>query len=61
VADPTLRDQLLRAVLKNGSPDFDETRATVTTAPISSEQKNHLLQIIAAVEAEKDHDRGSEK
>jgi hypothetical protein len=54
VVDPTLRDQLLRAMLKNGSPRFDETRSTITSAPISTEQKKHLLQIIAAVEAEKD-------
>ena len=52
VADPGLRDQLLRAMLKNGGPDFDETRATITSAPISFEQKNHFFQIIAAVETE---------
>lgn len=54
VADPTLRDQLFRAMLKNGGPDFDETRATITSAPISFEQKNHLLQIVATAEAEED-------
>ena len=61
VTDPTLRDQLFRAMLKNGSPDFNEARATITSASISSEQKNHLFQVIAAVEAEKDQDQGSEK
>lgn len=54
VADSTLRDQLFRAMLKNGGPDFDETRATITSAPISFEQKNHLLQIVATAEAEED-------
>jgi hypothetical protein len=61
VADPSLRDQLLRAMLKNLGPRFDEARATVTAAPTSSEQKNHLFEIIAAVKAEKDQDQGSEK
>lgn len=61
VADPTLRDQVFRAMLKNGIPRFDETRATITSAPISSEQKNHLLQIIAAVEAEKDQEKAAQE
>jgi hypothetical protein len=56
VADPTLWGQLLRATLKNQNADFDEARVTIASAAISSDQKNHLLQIIAAVEAEKDHD-----
>jgi len=43
-------------MLKNGGPDFDETRATITSAPLSSDQKNNLLQLIAEVEAEKDQD-----
>lgn len=61
VADPTLWGQLLRATLKNQYADFDEARVTIASAAISSEQKNHLLQIIAAVEAEEDQDRSSEK
>jgi len=60
VADPVLRDQLLRALL-NSSLDFDEAITAVTTAQIPSEQKNHALQIIAAVKAEKDRGQGSEK
>ena len=56
VADPTLWGQLLRATLKNQNADFDEARVTIASAAISSDQKNHLLQIIAAVEAERDHD-----
>jgi hypothetical protein len=52
VADSLLRDQLLRATLKNQYADFDEARVTIASASISSEQKKHLLDIIAAVEAE---------
>ncbi len=33
----------------------------ITSVAISSDQKNYLLKIIVAVEAEKDHDQGSEK
>ena len=61
VADPTLRDQLFRATLINSSAKSKEAKAAVTAAAISSEQKNHLLQIIAAVEVENNHDYGSEK
>ncbi len=61
VTDPTLRDQLLRAMLKNGRPDFAETRAAITSAPLSSQQKNRLLQIIAAVEAEKDQEKAAQE
>jgi hypothetical protein len=52
VTDSILRDQLLRAMLKNGGPSFDETRSTIASASLSFEQKNHLFQIIAAVETE---------
>lgn len=55
VSDPLLRDQLLRAFFKHMDAVPDEARAALTTAPISAEQKNHVLQIIAAVEAERDH------
>ena len=61
VSDLLLRDQLLRAFFKHMDAVPDEARAALTTAPISAEQKHHVLQIIAAVEAEKDHDYGSEK
>jgi hypothetical protein len=60
VANPSLRDQLLRTMLKNLHPRFDETKAAVTTSPISSEQKKHLLEIIAAIEAEEDQDKVTE-
>lgn len=61
VADPVLRDQLFRAILNNQSLDSDEASTAVAAAPISSEQKRHFLQIIAAVKTEKDRDYGSEK
>jgi hypothetical protein len=47
--------------VSNQSLDFDETTAAVTKAPLSIEQKWHLLQIMAGVKAEKDRDQGSEK
>ena len=56
VSDPLLRDQLLRAFFKHMDAPLDDARAVVATAPISTEQKNHALQIIAAAEAEKDQD-----
>jgi hypothetical protein len=54
VSDPLLRDQLLRAFFKHMDAMPYEARAVLTTAPISAEQKNHVLQILAAVEAGKD-------
>ncbi|MFZ1219229.1 MAG: hypothetical protein WAO00_08045 [Chthoniobacterales bacterium] len=56
IVDPVLRDQLLRAVVKNRGPNSKEAKAIVTAAPLSSEQKNHLLDIMAAAETEKDQD-----
>ncbi len=55
VADLTLQDQLLGATRKNQSRAFDEARATIAGVPLSTEQKNHLLQIIGAVEADEQH------
>lgn len=60
-ADPILRDQLLRAMVNNFSLGFDEATIALSTAPISLEQKHHLLQIIAAAKAKKDQDQGSEE
>ena len=60
ITDSALRDQLLRTVVSNRL-DFGEATAAVTNAPLSIEQKKHLLQIIAAVKAEKDRDQGREK
>ena len=53
VSDPLLRDQLLRAFFEHMDAVPDDARAALTTAPISAEQKNHGLQIIEAVEAER--------
>ena len=53
VSDPLLRDQLLRAFFEHMDAVPDEARAALANAPISAEQKNHVLQIIAAVEAER--------
>jgi hypothetical protein len=61
VPDPVLRDQLLRGIVKNESLSFDEAKAAIATAAISSEQKRHFLQLVAEVKAEKDRDQGSEK
>ncbi|MFN2624109.1 MAG: hypothetical protein ABR611_14830 [Chthoniobacterales bacterium] len=61
LSDSALRDQLLRSLVSNQSLDFDEATAAVTNAPLSVEQKRHLLQIIVRVKAEKDRDYGSEK
>jgi hypothetical protein len=56
VADPVLRDQLLRAMIKNQSLEFDDATTAVSTVPLSPEQKQHFLQIIAEVKAEKDQE-----
>jgi hypothetical protein len=51
--DHDFRDQLFRALVKNEAVKFDDARTVIGTAPLSDEQKQHLLQIIAAVDAEK--------
>lgn len=56
VSNPLLRDQLLRAFFKHMDAVPDEARSALATAPISAEQRNHVLQIIAAVEAEQNQD-----
>lgn len=57
VADPVLRDQLLRGFFKNLDTILDDkARNAIASAPMSSEQKNHVFQIIADVEAEKNRD-----
>jgi hypothetical protein len=60
VADPSLRDQLLKAMFKHMDAVLDEARTAVRSMTISPEQKDHVMQIIAAVEAE-DQDQGSEE
>jgi hypothetical protein len=59
--DPVLRDQLFRATLQNQDRALVEARNAIASAPISSEQKNHLFQMVAAAEAEKAQDQKSGK
>jgi hypothetical protein len=61
MTDSVLRDQLLTTLVSNQRLDFDEATAAVTKASLSIEQKQHLLQIMAAAETEKDRNQGSEK
>jgi hypothetical protein len=60
VADPTLRDQLLKAMFQHMDAVLDDARTAAGTAAITPEQKNHVLQIIATVEAERGHDCSEE-
>lgn len=62
VPDPILRDKLFRAALRNYDQTLREAREAIGITALTSEQKNYFLQIIAAVEAEKEKtDQGSEK
>jgi hypothetical protein len=56
VPDPQLRDELVRALIKNQSLEVDEATTALNSALISFEQKQHLLQIVAAAKAEKDEE-----
>jgi hypothetical protein len=59
VADPVLRDRLLGALVTNQSLDFDEATAAVSNAPLSVEQRRHLLEIVAAAKARKDQEEAA--
>lgn len=62
VPDPILRDKLFRAALRNYDQTLREAREAIGITALTSEQKNYFLQIIAAVEAEKEKtDQGNEK
>lgn len=61
IADTKLRDQLLMATLRNSDRSFEELKDSIDTALISPTQKEHVLQIITAVQTEKESDQGSEK
>jgi hypothetical protein len=63
IADPKLRDQLLMAMLRNTQRSFDEWKDSIAKTGASPAQKDHVLEILAAVEAEKanGNDQGSEK
>jgi hypothetical protein len=56
VPDPQLRDELVRALIKNQSLEADEVTTAINSAPISFEQKQHLLEIVAAAKAGKDEE-----
>lgn len=52
MADPVLRDQLLKAMFKHFDGAPEEIRAAVRNASITTEQKSHVLQIVDQVEAD---------
>jgi hypothetical protein len=59
VADPILRDQLLAAIVVNGSLELEEARTAIATAPLSVEQKRHFLEIVAAAKSRRDHEEAA--
>jgi hypothetical protein len=61
IADTKLRDQLLTAMFRNSDRSVDELKDSLDTALVSPAQKEHVLQIIAAVQKEKESDQGNEK
>jgi hypothetical protein len=54
LADPVLRDQLLKGMLNSLRLDFDEAATAVTNAPISPQQRQHFMRIIADEKAKRD-------
>lgn len=52
LSDQQLREELLITVLKNAAPSLGELGDTLVSAPISSEQKDYLLRLMARIEAE---------
>ena len=52
VADSRLRDQLVTAVFKNSQFTDEDLKNALAGAAISAEQKNHVLDILAQVNAE---------
>jgi hypothetical protein len=63
IADPKLRDQLLMAMLRNTQRSFDEWKDSIAKTGASPAQKDHVLEILAAVEVEKayENNQGNEK
>jgi hypothetical protein len=59
VVDPVLRDQLLSAAVDNRSLEFDEARTALADAPLSVEQKRHLLEIVATAKAKRDQEEAA--
>lgn len=56
VIDAVLRDQLLSAAVNNRSLEIDDARTALADAPLSVEQKRHLLEIVAAAKAKRDRE-----
>jgi hypothetical protein len=61
VADPRLRDQLLRGLVNHLDATLGDIRTAISTAALSQEQKNHALQIVDAVAMESENAQGREK
>ncbi|HEX4630854.1 MAG TPA: hypothetical protein VH188_07790 [Chthoniobacterales bacterium] len=60
-AEPNLRDQLITAMFRNADQSLDQDKDSIAAASFPPEQKNHLLQIIARVEAEKSSNQNAEE
>ena len=52
VSDPSLRDQMLAALYRHAEATSGELRNAIATAPLSTEQREHLLGILANVESQ---------
>lgn len=61
IADASLRGQLLSAMFKHMERTLDEAKDSITSSSLSPPQKEYVLQIFDAVQAEKKSDQGSEK
>jgi len=52
VADPGLRDQMLAALFRHAEASSDEFRDAIAKAPLSTEQREHVLEVLANVESQ---------
>lgn len=59
--DQQLRNDLLIALLKNASPSLGELGDMLASAPISAEQKDYILRLMARIESETNTAPGVEK
>lgn len=59
--DQQLRDDLLIALLKNASPSLGELGDRLASVPISAEQKDYILRLMAKIESEATPAPGVEK
>ena len=51
VTDPRLRDQLLEAIFPRSGEGIDDLHGAIANAPLSVEQRTHILQLRAEVDA----------